>query len=75
MMLIVWYETPGLKRTLRAPGGIAAFPVPGEGTDVRACVSSFQNMKRTTGIPEPRITVVVLRWRVGVCVFGRRCFK
>ena len=22
-----WYETPGLKRTLCAPGGIAAFPV------------------------------------------------
>ena len=40
--------------------------VSGEGTGVRACVSSFQNMKRTTGIPEPRITVVVLRWRLVV---------
>ena len=66
---------PGFKRALCAPGGIAAFAVKREGTGVRACVPPLWNMKRMIGIPEPRITVVVLRWQVGVRVFGRRCFK
>ena len=44
-------------------------------TDVRAWISAFQNTKRAEMVPKSDIGVIVLRWRVGVRVFGRRCFK
>ena len=49
--------------------------VPDKGTDVRAWISAFQNTKRmeTETAPKPDLGVVILRWRVGVRVFDRRC--
>jgi len=47
--------------------------VPDKGTDVRAWISAFQNTKRTETVSKPDLGVIILRWRVGVRVFDRRC--
>ena len=47
--------------------------VPDKGTDVRAWISAFQNTKRTETVLKPDLGVIILRWRVGVRVFDRRC--
>ena len=44
-------------------------------TDVRAWISAFQNTKRTETVPKPDLGVIILRWRVGVRVFDRRCLN
>ena len=44
-------------------------------TDVRAWISAFQNTKRTEEVPISDLGVIVLRWRVGVRVFDRRCLN
>ena len=50
--------------------------VPDKGTNVRAWISAFQNTKRAEQVPKPEdLGVLILRWRVGVRVFGRRCLN
>ena len=44
-------------------------------TDVRAWLSAFQNTKRTEQVPISGLGVIVLRLRVGVRVFDRRCLN
>ena len=57
-------------------GGIGMFPTKADkGTEVRAWVSAFQNTKRAENFPKPDLGVIVLRRRVSVRVFGRRCLN
>ena len=64
-----WYETPGLKRTLCAPGGIAAFPVKAPAFAPVCPLSKTRSAR--PGFPNP---VSLSRWSFyggeSACVFS-----
>ena len=68
------YETPRRVKFF-ALGGRGGIHVSDKGTDVRAWISAFQNTTRSEKVPKADLGVIILRWRVGVRVFGRRCLN
>ena len=49
--------------------------VPDKSTDVRAPLSCFQNMRRMAAIPEPRTTMIFLRWKIGGIFMSWSCCR
>ena len=62
------YETPRVKFALGGRGGVGMFPTKAP-TSRLDC--AFPNTKRAEKVPKPDLGVIILRWRVGLRVFGR----
>ena len=65
------YETLRVKFALGGRGGIGMFPTKAPTFAPGSLLSKTPSV-RAEKVPKPDLGVLILRWRVGVRVFGRR---